>query len=101
MYFASMKLRVTTSVKFASEDWLFGIYENRERSKNKFREITFGIRPVWGDSLSYLDNLFLKGDYLRNEAVWWIITATLHALLQSLTGVLNNFHSRTLTSRQF
>ena len=85
MYFASMELRVTTSVKFASKDWLFGIYENRDRSKNKFREITLGIRPVWGDSLSYLDNLFLKADYLRNEAVWLIITAILHALLVRLS----------------
>ena len=55
MYSASMKLRVTASAKFASKDWLFGIYENRERSKNNFKEIILGIRPVWGDSLSYLD----------------------------------------------
>ena len=61
MYFASMKLRVTTSLKFASEDWLFGIYENRERSKNNFRKITLGIRPVWGIHSLTLIISFLKG----------------------------------------
>ena len=59
MYFASMKLHVTTSVKFASKDWLFGIYENRERSKNMFREITLGC--MGGIHSLTLTISFLKG----------------------------------------